>query len=79
MIHVAAFYAGSCAAFLPKFAVYRNQVDERLACPHLNQPNVLPGALDLTAEHVAVKAGHARRILYAQDDVIEAEDVDQSG
>jgi hypothetical protein len=79
VVHVPTFSAGRGAASLPQLAVHRYEIDHRLAGAKLDEPELLPRALDLAAEHVAVKARHPERVGDAQYDVIETKDVDQTG
>jgi len=76
VVHVPSFRARCSTAFLAEFSVYGNQIDHGLSRAQLYQSDVLPRPLDAAAQYVTVKLCHTRRILHAQHDVIETEDVD---
>src|SRR5260370_13131860 len=57
----------------------RDEVDQVLAEPELDERELLVHALELAAEDVLVEAPGARLVAHAQHDVVEAERLDRHG
>src|SRR6185436_12720013 len=78
VIHVAALAAGGGAAGLAERAVHRDEVDHARADAQVGHAEFGSIGDEARAEDVAVEARHRLDVAHAQDDVVDAADVDHS-
>ena len=76
VIHVAPFRTGRNATLAADFTIHRHQINQCIAGAQLGETDVITLALQRTAQHVAIKAHHARHVDGTQHHVIQAENAE---
>src|SRR5215467_11181397 len=72
MIHVSGRFVWRCSTLARRNG---HQIDERLPCTEVIQPQVLAGLFETAAQYFAVKIQHPLHVDAANDDVIDSDDL----
>ena len=77
MVDIATLFAGRGAASAAELRVDRHEVDQRGARSELDQAELVDASLDFASESVAVEPEGGVEVAHAQDDMVEAFEIDR--